>query len=135
MRMLKKIVIVLLASTAILLNGCSKKSVPTKTATVIPRKGTAVNTNMRKIETASEPSKPETVVAAPAVEEKSAPKPAAKPEFPKVITVNDNAANKSIDGRLFYDVLGHRYWKNYSDGKYYLFDKSMYKNSDFKPPK
>jgi hypothetical protein len=52
-----------------------------------------------------------------------------------VITVNDEAASKSVDGRLFYDVLGHRYWKNYNDGKYYLFDKSMYNNPDFKPPK
>lgn len=133
--MLKKILIPVLASTAILLNSCSKKSVPSKTATVIPRKGTVVNTTTKKIETASEPSKPETVVVAPVVEEKPAPKPVAKPEFPKVISVNDNAANKSIDGRLFYDVLGHRYWKNYNDGKYYLFDKSMYNNPDFQPPK
>ncbi len=51
----------------------------------------------------------------------------------KVIIVNDNAAKKSFDGRLYYDVEGHRYWKNYSDGKYYLFNKSMYSDSNFKP--
>lgn len=54
--------------------------------------------------------------------------------FPKVITVNDAAAQKSVDGRLYYDVMNHRYWKNYKDGKYYLFNKTMYKNPDFKPP-
>ena len=53
-------------------------------------------------------------------------------DIPKVITVNDAAAHKSVDGRYYYDVLGHRYWRNNKDGKYYLFDKSMYTNSDFK---
>lgn len=55
-----------------------------------------------------------------------------KATFPKMITVNDNAASKSVDGRLYYDVMGHRYWKNYKNGKYYLFNKSMYSNPDFK---
>ena len=55
-------------------------------------------------------------------------------DFPKVITVNDSVARKSVDGRLYYDVVGHRYWKNYKDGKYYLFNKSMYNNPDFKSP-
>ena len=59
-----------------------------------------------------------------------APKP--KAIFPKVIAVNDSAASKSVDGRLYYDVMGHRYWKNYKNGKYYLFNKSMYSNPDFK---
>lgn len=54
-------------------------------------------------------------------------------DFPKVISVNDSAARKSVDGRMYYDVMGHRYWKNYKDGKYYLFNKSMYNNPDFKP--
>ncbi|MEP6594571.1 MAG: hypothetical protein ABJA71_01445 [Ginsengibacter sp.] len=52
---------------------------------------------------------------------------------PKVIVVNDNVAHKSLDGRLYYDLLGHRYWKNYKDGKYYLYNKAMYTNDDFKP--
>lgn len=51
----------------------------------------------------------------------------------RVITVNDKAAKKSVDGRLYYDVDGRRYWKNYNDGKYYLFNKSMYNNPAFKP--
>jgi len=53
---------------------------------------------------------------------------------PKVIVVNDKAAKKTPDGRLYYDLDGHRYWKNYKDGKYYLFNQSMYSNSAFKPP-
>ncbi|MGH2566130.1 MAG: hypothetical protein ACRDE8_09065 [Ginsengibacter sp.] len=57
-----------------------------------------------------------------------------KAPLPKVIVVNDSAAHKSVDGRLYYDVMGHRYWRNYKDGKYYLFNKSMYNNPDFKNP-
>ncbi len=52
---------------------------------------------------------------------------------PKVIWVNDKAAKKNFDGRLYYDLEGRRYWKNYVDGKYYLFNKNMYNNSAFKP--
>ncbi|HRN73094.1 MAG TPA: hypothetical protein PLM81_08195 [Ginsengibacter sp.] len=52
----------------------------------------------------------------------------------KAIYVNDAAAKTSVDGRLYYDVDGKRYWKNYKDGKYYLFNKSMFDNPDFKPP-
>ena len=66
------------------------------------------------------------------VMKKTYEKRTAKATFPQVITVNDSVARKSVDGRLYYDVMGHRYWKNYKDGKYYLFDKSMYNNPDFK---
>ena len=52
---------------------------------------------------------------------------------PKMIAVNDKVAKKSIDGRLYYDLEGHRYWKNYKDGKYYLFNRSMYADKDFNP--
>ena len=52
---------------------------------------------------------------------------------PKIIAVNDKVAKKSVDGRLYYDLDGHRYWKNYNDGKYYLFNQSMYANAAFKP--
>ena len=38
----------------------------------------------------------------------------------KAIYVNDAAAKTSVDGRLYYDVDGKRYWKNYKDRKYYL---------------
>ena len=55
------------------------------------------------------------------------------PPLPQIITVNDAAAKKSVDGRLYYDVQGHRYWKNFKDGKYYLFNKKMYKDPNFRP--
>jgi len=52
---------------------------------------------------------------------------------PKVITVNDKAATRSVDGRYYYDLDGRRYWRNKRDGKYYLFHKSMFNNPDFQP--
>ncbi|MEI9955331.1 MAG: hypothetical protein WDM90_03260 [Ferruginibacter sp.] len=68
--------------------------------------------------------------AKPAVK-KTTPKK--KIPVPTVIVVNDNAAKKSFDGRLYYDLDGHRYWKNYIDGKYYLFNKSMFSDSAYIP--
>lgn len=55
-----------------------------------------------------------------------------KTAVPKVITVNDQSASKTFDGRLYYDLEGHRYWKNYHNGKYYLFNKSMAADPAFK---
>ena len=52
---------------------------------------------------------------------------------PKVIIVNDRTASKTVDGRLYYDLEGNRYWRNYDDGKYYLFNQSMYTDKAFKP--
>jgi hypothetical protein len=57
-----------------------------------------------------------------------------KPSVPKMIAVNDLAAKKSVDGRLYYDLQGRRYWKNYKDGKYYLYNKSMNTDEAFKKP-
>jgi hypothetical protein len=57
-----------------------------------------------------------------------------KKAVPKVIVVNEKAAKRSLDGRYFYDLEGHRYWRNNRDGKYYLFHKSMFDNPDFKSP-
>jgi|SRR5690242_1583380 hypothetical protein len=132
--MLKKGLIVSVAFAGFVLSSCSKKTVPSRTATVTPAPTNNVSNTPKKANPAP-PPKTDTVAVTPAPE-KPEPKPEPKkPEFPKVITVNDNAASKSVDGRLYYDVLGHRYWKNYKDGKYYLFDKSMYSNPDFKPPK
>jgi hypothetical protein len=53
--------------------------------------------------------------------------------LPQMLTVEDKVASKSVDGRLYFDLNGRRYWKNYNDGRYYLFNKSMYKNPAFKP--
>ena len=55
-----------------------------------------------------------------------------KTPTPPVIVVNDAAAKKTIDGRYYYDLNRKRYWRNNKDGKYYLFNKSMYNNPDFK---
>lgn len=57
-----------------------------------------------------------------------------KTTVPKVIIVNDKYAKRSVDGRYYYDLEGHRYWRNNRDGKYYLFHKSMFDNKDFKSP-
>ncbi len=57
-----------------------------------------------------------------------------KTAVPKVITVNDKVAKRSVDGRYYYDLEGHRYWRNNRDGKYYLFHRSMFDNPDFKSP-
>lgn len=61
--------------------------------------------------------------------------PKKKDIIPPSIVVNDKAAKKAVDGRLYYDLLGNRYWKNYKDGKYYLFSQKMYDNPAFRPPK
>ncbi len=100
------------------LNSCHKKNYPSKT------RGADVDNNVSSV--SSNPDS--TTVTKPAIERKP------KVRVAKVITVDDNAAHKSVDGRLYYDVLGHRYWKNYKDGKYYLFNKSMYNDPAFKAP-
>jgi phage-related protein len=57
-----------------------------------------------------------------------------KTAVPKVIVVNDNVASKTFDGRYYYDLEGHRYWRNNKDGKYYLYNKSMANDPAFKKP-
>jgi len=52
---------------------------------------------------------------------------------PKVITVDDRAAQKSVDGRLYYDLEGNRYWKNFTDGRYYKFRQGLFDDPAFKP--
>lgn len=66
-------------------------------------------------------------------ETKTVAKKTVKTPPPKVITVDDRAAKKTPDGRLYYDLEGKRYWRNYDDGKYYLFSKAMYNDPAFKP--
>lgn len=82
--------------------GCSKKNHPTSTAA----------TSVPTTKTAKKSSRITTV--------------------PKVIAVNDKVAKRSVDGRYYYDLGGRRYWRNNKDGKYYLFNKSMFDNEDFK---
>lgn len=116
-----KIFSVLFILSMSLLVSCSRKTLPAKPAATVDYD---YDSSARKPET-----KPMVVV------KKSVVKKNNTPTYPKVISVNDAAAKRSIDGRLYYDVEGHRYWKNFKDGKYYLFDKSMYKNPDFNPPR
>jgi hypothetical protein len=103
----KQATVVIMALGVLLITGCSKKHVPEGTAA--PETKTVI------------PAKKTVVRKTPAV-------PVAK-----VIVVNDSVAKKNIDGRLYYDVGGHRYWRNYDDGKYYLFNKAMYTDKAFKP--
>ena len=132
-RMIQRFLTGFAVVAAISIAGCARKTVPTKTATVTPSEKNVSHTPMTP-KPVPEAKKADTVTVAAATE-KPVEKEKPKSDFPKVITVTDGAASKSVDGRLFYDVLGHRYWKNYKDGKYYLFDKSMYNNPDFRPSK
>ena len=59
---------------------------------------------------------------------------AVKTAVPKVISVDVKVAKRSVDGRYYYDLEGHRYWRNNRDGKYYLFHKLMFDDPDFKSP-
>ncbi|HEV2832960.1 MAG TPA: hypothetical protein VGW31_13350 [Hanamia sp.] len=102
------------------LNSCSKKSHPTKTPVA------TVEYDYTPTEIKKTPPETETKTETRVVARNP------KAVIPKVITVNDAAAHKSVDGRLYYDVEGRRYWRNNKDGKYYLFNKSMYNDPAFK---
>ncbi|MDQ2719195.1 MAG: hypothetical protein M3Z26_05475 [Bacteroidota bacterium] len=102
-----------------ILTSCSKKSHPSQNPVVTPIIGLS----------SDETKKNDSLTLA-----KPVIKRAPKALFPKVITVNDSVAHKSVDGRYYYDVMGHRYGRNNKDGKYYLFNKSMYNNDEFKKP-
>ncbi|MDB5223999.1 MAG: hypothetical protein JWN83_2666 [Chitinophagaceae bacterium] len=110
--------IFLSALLLLLLYGCSRRHTPARTdsVTVTTLPGTA--------------TKSDSVVV-----KKTNFTPRKKDIIPPSIVVNDKAAKKAVDGRLYYDLLGHRYWKNYKDGKYYLFNQKMYDNPAFSPPK
>ncbi|WP_301927947.1 hypothetical protein [Ferruginibacter sp.] len=75
----------------------------------------------------------ETVKKDSIAEKKVVVKKKAREPLPKVISVNDLSAKKTIDGRYYYDLQGHRYWRNNKDGKYYLFNKAMYADDAYKP--
>lgn len=103
--------------------GCSKKTIPTSTVTPT----TDIKDSVRVV------VKSDTLVTIKSVI-KPAVKRKPKEATPKVITVNDKYAKKSVDGRYYYDLQGHRYWRNNKDGKYYLFNKSMLTDEAFKKP-
>jgi len=107
---------------------CSRRSHPSRNNPTTTENN---NSNNSTIDNATMERKSDSVAAV----KKAVAKRNAKPPPPKVISVNDEAAHKSVDGRLYYDVMGHRYWRNYKDGKYYLFNKSMFNDPAFKAPK
>ena len=113
----RRYLLVLVFSGASMLYSCSKKNHPARTP-----KADESNTSVAV-------KKNDSLLA-----KNAAAKRKEKVIIPKVITVNDSAAHKSVDGRYYYDVMGHRYWRNNKDGKYYLFNKSMYTNDAFKKP-
>ncbi len=87
----------------------------------------------------SKKHQPQTEITVTDIPESTKPatkKPAKKTihtTVPKVITVDDRGAQKAVDGRLYYDLEGHRYWKNYKDGKYYIYRKGIFDDPAFKP--
>ena len=107
--MARRLILIAVFLMTVLIYSCSRKTHPAKTSSETVTK-TIDSTSAKTI------------------------KPKSKVVLPKVIVVNDSAARKSVDGRLYYDVMGHRYWRNNKDGKYYLFNKAMYNNPDFKNP-
>ncbi|MEO6328503.1 MAG: hypothetical protein ABIO55_06210 [Ginsengibacter sp.] len=113
--MSKAFILFITLSLSLVIYSCSKKNHPGRTETVAKNDSITVKSSDS------------------ATAKKAVFKPKQKDIIPKTIIVNDNAAHKSIDGRLYYDLLGHRYWKNYKDGKYYLFNQAMYANDAFKP--
>jgi hypothetical protein len=119
---MQKFTILLTVLTFVFLTSCSKKNIPSK-----PKRA-SIDYSYDSTSVKKTPEK-EAIIE---VEKKEAEKKAA-PTYPKIITVNDVAAKKSVDGRMYYDIQGRRYWKNFKDGKYYLFNKSMYNDPDFKP--
>jgi hypothetical protein len=102
--------------TALLLYSCSKKSHPSRSGEPANNSSAVVKSNDSLLAKKAPAKRKEKII------------------IPKVITVNDSAAHKSVDGRLYYDVMGHRYWRSNKDGKYYLFNKSMYTDDAFKKP-
>jgi len=106
--------VLMLIMFAVLVAGCSKKHQPQSVST---------NANAAKTEEEKKVSVKNTVPV----------KTVKKFPVAKTITVDDRAAKQMPDGRMYYDLDGRRYWKNYNDGKYYLFSKKMYEDPAFKP--
>ena len=85
-KMIKKYLFFFILIT-MLAYSCRRKHVPSKTS-----------------ETSSLPVKNDSVII-----RKKIFKPRQKDIIPNAIIVNDKVARKSVDGRLYYDLLGHRY--------------------------
>lgn len=128
---MKKLVRLLPVSCLIFfLYSCSKKTVPVQPAS----QATVTRNNSKDTMMVIKGDSVITISGDSVITNKPLVKTIEKPveSTPKVITVNDKAARKTIDGRYYYDLLGHRYWRNNKDGKYYLYNKSMHNNPAFK---
>jgi len=121
--MTKKYLLNLTFLLALTIFSCSRKTHPNRSTSP------TIEYNYPPIENKSESPPP---ANKPTLNRRSITSNATKEPIPKVIIVNDSAAHKSVDGRYYYDVMGHRYWRNKKDGKYYLFNKSMYSDPAFK---
>jgi hypothetical protein len=110
---MKKFYPIILITGLLVLSACSKRTV------------TTTSTKEKEEKTASTTSSTE-ATATPKREPVKTP-------TPKFITVNDKIAKRTPEGRMYYDLEGKRYWKNFKDGKYYLYTKGLLENPDFKP--
>ncbi len=110
-------------AVSVLLIACSKKTIPESLGKPVVTYNGKVMANTPNNNTSAAKTTTRRIMV----------KRAASPNTPNVIMVNDKAAKRNIDGRLYYDLNGHRYWRNYDDGKYYLYNQSMYGNPAFKP--
>ena len=118
--MLKTVSTITTCALIIFLSACSRKAHPTETATITTEKKDSSTVVAKKVDSVT--------TIRPVVKKKP------KPPIPQVIAVNDKAASRSVDGRYYYDLDGHRYWRNNKDGKYYLYNKSMNTDEAFKKP-
>ncbi len=119
-----KIIRICIVVPIVVAYSCSKKYVPQNSDVPV------VTLTSHKSNAAAKTTNTSTNTAPRSMVKRSAP---ATASTPKVIWVNDKVAKKNFDGRLYYDLEGKRYWKNYVDGKYYLYNKAMYNNAAFKP--
>ncbi len=116
--MSKNFSLIIFSFVILICYSCSKKTVPTTTTPILVEKYDSVVV-VKKSDSA-------------VTVKKAVVKRKPKAPIPKVITVNDQAAKLSVDGRYYYDLQGHRYWRNNVDGKYYLYNKSMSTDPAFK---
>lgn len=105
--------------------GCSKKNQPQTSIKVTDYPSSASGTPTV--------SKDSAAVANKTAERKAVKRVVPKTAVAKVITVDDRAAHATAEGRMYYDLEGKRYWKNFKDGKYYLYRTNMFSDPAFKP--
>lgn len=117
--MLYKLLPVILIS-ALLTVGCSKKHQPQTSVKVTDYPST--NSPVINDSAAAKP-----------LERKVVKRTVTKTPVAKVITVDDRAAHTTAEGRKYYDLEGRRYWRNFKDGKYYLYRANMFDDPAFKP--